>query len=176
MTQKGEIGGEGIAHMNVTVSDNPTELRYELRVDGLLAGVLRYRRQPGGLVFVFPDIEPHLEGNGLGTQLVQGALDDARARGDSRLLPSVHSSPTSSGGTLNTPSSLPRTWRCRGSDLARDAVASDQPAPGRVGGPGSRVDPATSRIRGGCLPWSGAFGALPADRAGRVPVRGRPRR
>ena len=33
------------------------------------------------MVFVFPDIEPHLEGNGLGTRLVQGALDDARARG-----------------------------------------------------------------------------------------------
>ena len=81
MTQNCEIGGEEIAHMNITVSDNPTELRYELRVDGLLAGVLRYRRQPGGLVFVFPDIEPHLEGNGLGTQLVQGALDDARTRG-----------------------------------------------------------------------------------------------
>ena len=68
--------------MNASVTDNPNELRYELRVDGHCAGVLRYRRQPGGaMVFVFPDIEPHLEGNGLGTRLVQGALDDARARG-----------------------------------------------------------------------------------------------
>jgi len=68
--------------MNLSVTDNPTELRYELSMDGECAGVLRYRRQPGGaLVFVFPDIEPHLEGNGLGTRLVQGALDDARARG-----------------------------------------------------------------------------------------------
>jgi uncharacterized protein len=67
--------------MNLSVIDNPSELRYELHVNGDCAGVLRYRRQPGGMVFVFPEVEPHLEGNGLGTRLVQGALDDARARG-----------------------------------------------------------------------------------------------
>jgi uncharacterized protein len=66
---------------HVTVRDNPTELRYELHADGVLAGVLRYRRQPGGLVLVVTDLEPQFEGQGLGARLVQGALDDARARG-----------------------------------------------------------------------------------------------
>ena len=66
--------------MVVTV-DNPRELRYEIHVDGELAGVIQYRRQPGVVVLVHTDIEPRFEGRGLGRQLVQHALDDLRARG-----------------------------------------------------------------------------------------------
>ena len=64
----------------ITVADNPTELRYELHVAGELVGEIRYRREPGACVLVDVDIEPRLEGRGLGTRLVQGALDDLRAR------------------------------------------------------------------------------------------------
>lgn len=67
--------------MNAFVTDNPSELRYEIHVGGELAGEIRYRREPGAVVLVHTDIDPRFEGHGLGGQLVQGALDDLRARG-----------------------------------------------------------------------------------------------
>jgi predicted GNAT family acetyltransferase len=67
---------------NVTVTDNPTELRYELHVDGTLAGEIRYRRRGDDtVVLVHTDVDPSHEGEGLGSVLVRGALDDLRARG-----------------------------------------------------------------------------------------------
>jgi predicted GNAT family acetyltransferase len=68
-----------MAPMDVAVIDNPAELRYELRVDGELAGVIRYRREPGAVVLVHTEIETRFEGRGLGGRLVEGALDDLRA-------------------------------------------------------------------------------------------------
>ena len=67
--------------MNVSVRDNPNELRYELQVDGELAGEIRYRLEPGAVVLVHTDIDPRFEHHGLGSELVKGALDDLRARG-----------------------------------------------------------------------------------------------
>jgi predicted GNAT family acetyltransferase len=64
-----------------TVVDNPAELRYELRVDGEPAGLIRYRTEPGVVVLVHTEIFPAAEGRGLGSRLVAGALDDIRARG-----------------------------------------------------------------------------------------------
>ena len=61
----------------VRVQDNPGELRYELRVDGELVGEIGYRRQPGSVVLVHTEIEPSLEGQGLGGVLVRGALEYA---------------------------------------------------------------------------------------------------
>jgi predicted GNAT family acetyltransferase len=66
--------------MNVTVTDNSRELRYELRVDGELAGFILYRREPDAVVLVHTDIDPRFEGQGLGERLVRGALDDLRSR------------------------------------------------------------------------------------------------
>jgi predicted GNAT family acetyltransferase len=68
------------------VRDNPAELRYELVLDGNLAGTIRYRRLPGALALVHTEVEPELEGRGLGARLVAGALEDIRARG-LRLVP-----------------------------------------------------------------------------------------
>ena len=65
----------------VRVVDNSAELRYELEVEGALAGVLRYRVEPGTVVLVHTDVHPAFEGRGLGGRLVAGALDDIRARG-----------------------------------------------------------------------------------------------
>jgi predicted GNAT family acetyltransferase len=65
----------------VTVSDRPNELRYEIEVDGEVAGFLLYRREPGVLELVHTDVDPRWEGKGVGATLVQGALDDLRARG-----------------------------------------------------------------------------------------------
>jgi predicted GNAT family acetyltransferase len=65
----------------ITVANNPRELRYELRVDGELAGEIRYRLQPGATVLVHTDVDPRFEGRGLATALIHGALEDIRATG-----------------------------------------------------------------------------------------------
>lgn len=67
--------------MDVHVRDDPSELRYEAWIGDRLAGVIRYRREPGVIVLVHTDVEPDLEGSGVGAALVRGALDDIRARG-----------------------------------------------------------------------------------------------
>jgi predicted GNAT family acetyltransferase len=67
---------------DVRVQDNPSELRYELRADGELAGHIRYRRKPGSIVLLHAEVEPALEGQGLGTELVRSALDDIRSHGE----------------------------------------------------------------------------------------------
>jgi uncharacterized protein len=65
----------------VEVRDNPSELRYELVVDGELGGTIRYGLRPGAVALVLTDVAPRLEGAGLAGRLVAGALDDLRARG-----------------------------------------------------------------------------------------------
>jgi predicted GNAT family acetyltransferase len=65
----------------VTVRDNPQASRYELILDGGVVGELVYRQQPKARVFLHTEISDELEGRGLGTQLVEGALDDVRAQG-----------------------------------------------------------------------------------------------
>ncbi|HVA32069.1 MAG TPA: GNAT family N-acetyltransferase [Gaiellaceae bacterium] len=63
------------------VDDNPEELRYELWTDGALAGFISYTLGDGEITLVHTEVEPALEGRGLGSALVAGALDDVRARG-----------------------------------------------------------------------------------------------
>jgi predicted GNAT family acetyltransferase len=63
------------------VRDNPAELRYELVDDGRVLGEILYRRDPDRIVLVHTEVPPELEGKGLASRLVAGALDDIRARG-----------------------------------------------------------------------------------------------
>ena len=65
----------------MSVIDNAEELRYELHLDGVFVAEIRYRLEPGARVLVDVDVEPRHEGHGLGSRLVQGALDDLRVRG-----------------------------------------------------------------------------------------------
>jgi predicted GNAT family acetyltransferase len=66
----------------LSVRDNREELRYELVRGGEVLGFLLYRIEPdGAVVLVHTDVEPAYEGQGLGTVLVKGALDDLRERG-----------------------------------------------------------------------------------------------
>jgi predicted GNAT family acetyltransferase len=65
----------------VTVADVPQRMRYEVQVDGQLAGFANYRRRGGQVVFTHTEVDDAFEGQGLGSKLAKGALDDARSRG-----------------------------------------------------------------------------------------------
>lgn len=66
---------------DVTVTDNPAELRYEAREADRLLGEIRYRTEPGLVVLVHTEVASSAEGKGIGSKLVAGALDDIRSRG-----------------------------------------------------------------------------------------------
>jgi predicted GNAT family acetyltransferase len=63
------------------VVDNPSELRYEVWSGDTLAGIIRYTLDDDVVTMVHTEVEPAFEDEGLGSVLVAGALDDARARG-----------------------------------------------------------------------------------------------
>lgn len=65
----------------ITVADNADRERYEIRVDGKLAGFVKYRLQPGVIELVHTEINDEFEGRGLGSRLISFALDDARQQG-----------------------------------------------------------------------------------------------
>ena len=67
--------------MGIHVVHNAEEQRYELWVDEALAGVLEYESAPGVLVLAHAEIDPALEGRGLGTRLAADAFQDIRSRG-----------------------------------------------------------------------------------------------
>jgi hypothetical protein len=64
----------------IEVRDNPDEDRYELFVDGVLAGVAEYRDRGGRRIFVHTEVDDAYAGRGLGNRLAKAALDDALAR------------------------------------------------------------------------------------------------
>jgi uncharacterized protein len=63
------------------VRDNPGQSRYELLEDGKLVGVADYRAIGDTLAFPHTEIVPARRNQGLGAQLVKGALDDVRRKG-----------------------------------------------------------------------------------------------
>lgn len=66
---------------DVRVADNPEQGRFEISVDGQLAGFADYRRRPGRVVFTHTEIDPAYQGRGLGGRLAREALEAARAEG-----------------------------------------------------------------------------------------------
>jgi uncharacterized protein len=67
--------------MNTEVRNNPANYRYEIWVDGQLAGYTQYGLGRGRIAFVHTEVYKPYEGMGLGSNLARSALDDARARG-----------------------------------------------------------------------------------------------
>jgi uncharacterized protein len=63
----------------IRVLDLPEHFRFEIRVDGELAGFTEYRRRPGLIAFTHTLIDPRFEGQGLASQLVRTALSEARS-------------------------------------------------------------------------------------------------
>jgi uncharacterized protein len=63
------------------VRHNAARSRYEISVDGRLVGFADYRADGDTIVFPHTEIEPSMRNEGLGAELVRGALDDVRAGG-----------------------------------------------------------------------------------------------
>ena len=64
------------------VRDDPERRRFEVVVDGEVAGFSRYQRRGGRIIFLHTEIDPAHEGKGLGSILARGALDAAREAGE----------------------------------------------------------------------------------------------
>jgi uncharacterized protein len=71
--------------MEPSVVDNPESSRFEILVDGEVAGVAEYHRSGSTVAFTHTAIEPRFEGRGLGSVLARGALDATRTAGSSVL-------------------------------------------------------------------------------------------
>jgi predicted GNAT family acetyltransferase len=63
----------------ITVVRNNDKSRYEILVDGHVAGFADFRMRGDRQVFVHTEIEPEFRGRDLAATLIQAALDDARA-------------------------------------------------------------------------------------------------
>jgi hypothetical protein len=65
----------------VEIADNPAESRFEISVDGALAGFANYRDGHAGRAFTHTEVAAEYEGMGLASQLIRFALDEARSAG-----------------------------------------------------------------------------------------------
>jgi predicted GNAT family acetyltransferase len=63
------------------IVDQPAAQRYEARIDERVVGFAEYRHIGGRIVFFHTEVDPGLEGRGIGGRLAAGALEDALARG-----------------------------------------------------------------------------------------------
>lgn len=60
---------------------NEAEKRYEVLVEGEVAGLIDYRVRPKAIVLPHTEVAPQFGGQGLATKLVRFALDDIRSMG-----------------------------------------------------------------------------------------------
>jgi hypothetical protein len=73
--------------MGPTILDVEAKQRYEVRIEGELAGYLDYVVKRGRIALVHTEVLPAHQGQGLAGQLARFALDDARRR-SLRVIPS----------------------------------------------------------------------------------------
>jgi len=66
--------------VELQVTDNPDESRFEIRADGQLAGFAQYHLRGSQIAFTHTETDDRIRGHGLAGQLVREALDAARER------------------------------------------------------------------------------------------------
>jgi predicted GNAT family acetyltransferase len=69
----------------VELARNDERREYTARIDGRVAVLAEYMQTPELVVFTHTETDPSFEGQGVASQLVRWALDDARSRGYSVL-------------------------------------------------------------------------------------------
>ncbi len=65
----------------IAVADDPERARYEVRVDGRLAGYCTYSLAGDRITFTHTKIFTQFEHHGVGSRLAHETLDDVRRRG-----------------------------------------------------------------------------------------------
>ena len=65
--------------MATEVTDVPERERFEITVDGELAGFTQYARRPGLIAYLHTEIDPAFGGRGLGSELIAAAVAAARS-------------------------------------------------------------------------------------------------
>ena len=66
----------------ITVQENAAQKRYEASIEsGVVAGFAEYEDLDGVRVFTHTEVDDAYEGQGVGSALARGALDDVRERG-----------------------------------------------------------------------------------------------
>ena len=71
--------------MTTTVADNPALSRFEITIDGELAGFLDYRKHGDEYALPHTRVFTQFEGHGVGSELVRGALAEIAERGGTAL-------------------------------------------------------------------------------------------
>jgi len=66
--------------VELKVTDNPGESRFEIRADGELAGFVQYHLRGSQIAFIHTETDDRFRGHGLAGELVREALDAARER------------------------------------------------------------------------------------------------
>ena len=85
VVETGAAGNDGPVSettQDVTVVDVPDEERFEARTADGVAGFSVYQREPGLVIFLHTEVDEAYEGQGVGSALARGALDQVRAAGD----------------------------------------------------------------------------------------------
>lgn len=85
--------------MRTDVIDVSDRQRYEIVRDGTVLGFAAYTRTEQLVVFTHTEVDPAAEGQGIGGQLVRGALDHVRTLG----LPVLPTCPFVQGWMLRHP-------------------------------------------------------------------------
>jgi uncharacterized protein len=67
--------------MELRVADNPDKARYEIHLDGEVAGFVDYRLSHNGIAFLHTETDERFRHHGVAGQLIQASLDSARKRG-----------------------------------------------------------------------------------------------
>ena len=66
--------------MDLQVTDNPAQERYEIRADGELAGFVQYYLKDGAIAFTHTETDRRFRGHGMAGRLIQASLDSVRER------------------------------------------------------------------------------------------------
>jgi hypothetical protein len=65
----------------ILVRDAPDRSRFEIIVDGRVAGFSEYHSRPGRIVFTHTEVDGAYQGRGLAGRLIRAALDASRRKG-----------------------------------------------------------------------------------------------
>jgi uncharacterized protein len=64
----------------LVIVDEPNQQRYVARLADQVVGFAEYRRVDGRLILFHTEVDPSVEGRGVGSRLAKGVLEDIRAR------------------------------------------------------------------------------------------------